>query len=41
MLVVSAYGHTVVGAGAVATATSGLFRTRKSAASTFITYRIG
>lgn len=34
-------GHTVVGAGAVATVTSGLFRTRKTAADTFVTYRIG
>lgn len=34
-------GHTVVGAGAVATATSGLFRTRKTAADTFVSYRIG
>ena len=33
--------HTLVGAGAVATATSGLFRTRKTAANTFVTYRIG
>lgn len=32
--------HTVVGAGAVATGTSGSFRTRRSAANTFITYRI-
>lgn len=32
--------HTVVGAGAVATGTSGSFRTRRSAASTFTTYRI-
>jgi hypothetical protein len=37
----AASGHTVVGAGAVATGTSGLFRTRKTAASTFVTYRIG
>jgi hypothetical protein len=34
-------GHTVVGAGAVAASTSGLFRTRKTAADTFVTYRIG
>ena len=33
-------GHTVVGTAAVATATSGLFRTVKTAADTFITYRI-
>ncbi len=37
----AASGHTVVGTGAVATVTSGLFRTRKTAADTFITYRIG
>lgn len=37
----AASGHTVVGAGAVATATSGLFRTCKTAAETFVTYRIG
>lgn len=36
----AASGHTVVGAGAVATATSALFRTRKTAADTFITYRL-
>lgn len=39
--VTAATGHTIVGAAAVATATSGLFRTRKTAADTFITYRIG
>lgn len=39
--VTASSGHTVVGAGAVATATSGLFRTRKTAADTFVTYRIG
>ncbi|MCY1423358.1 hypothetical protein D9M71_390680 [compost metagenome] len=38
--VTAASGHTIVGAGAVATAISGLFRTRKTAADTFITYRI-
>ncbi|MCY1412318.1 hypothetical protein D9M71_277200 [compost metagenome] len=38
--VTAAAGHTIVGAGAVATATSGLFRTRKTAADTFISYRI-
>lgn len=37
----AASGHTVVGAGAVAGGTSGLFRTRKTAADTFVTYRIG
>jgi hypothetical protein len=36
----AASGHTVVGAGAVAALTSGRFRTRKTAAATFITYRI-
>lgn len=36
----AALGHTVVGAGAVATGTSGTFRTRKTAADTFITYRL-
>jgi len=36
----AASGHTVVGAGAVATATSGRFLTRKTAAATFVTYRI-
>lgn len=39
--VTASSGHTVVGAGAVATATSGLFRTRKTAADTFVSYRIG
>lgn len=38
--VTAATGHTVVGTAAVATATSGRFRTRKTAADTFITYRI-
>jgi hypothetical protein len=37
----AAGGHTVVGAGAVAAGTSGDFLTRKTAADTFITYRIG
>lgn len=36
----AASGHTLVGSGVVATVTSGLFRTRKTAASTFITYRL-
>jgi len=39
--VTAATGHTLVGAAVVATATSGLFRTRKTAANTFVTYRIG
>lgn len=38
--VTAASGHTLVGAAAVATATSGNFRTRKTAADTFITYRL-
>ncbi|MFB1502124.1 hypothetical protein [Thiocapsa sp. N5-Cardenillas] len=36
----AASGHTVVGAGAVAAGTSGRFATRKTAAATFITYRV-
>lgn len=36
----AASGHTVVGAGAVAASTSGHFRTRKTAADTFVTYRL-
>lgn len=39
--VTASAGHTIVGAGAVATGTSGLFRTRKTAANTFVTYRVG
>lgn len=39
--VTASSGHTVVGAGAVATNTSGQFRTRKTAAATFVTYRLG
>lgn len=39
--VTAASGHTIVGAAAVATATTGRFRTRKTAADTFVTYRIG
>lgn len=38
--VTPAANHTLVGSGAVATTTSGLFRTRKTAAGTFITYRL-
>lgn len=34
-------GHTLVGSGVVALSTSGAFRTRKTAANTFVTYRIG
>lgn len=37
----AASGHTVVGAGAVTTGTSGQFRTRKTATDTFVTYRLG
>jgi hypothetical protein len=36
----AASGHTLVGTAVVATLTSGLFRTRKTAADTFITYRL-
>ena len=39
--VTAAAGHTIVGTAVVATVTSGLFRTRKTAANTFVTYRIG
>lgn len=38
--VTAAGGHTIVGTATVATVTSGLFRTRKTADSTFITYRL-
>lgn len=38
--VTAAAGHTLVGAAAVATATSGRFRTHKTAAATYITYRL-
>ena len=37
--VTAAAGHTIVGAAAVATATSGIFRTVRTAANTFISYR--
>jgi hypothetical protein len=36
----AASGHTIVGAGAVAASTSGRFRTLKTAADTYVTYRI-
>jgi hypothetical protein len=36
----AASGHTLVGSGVVATVTSGHFRTRKTAADTFVTYRL-
>ena len=39
--VTASAGHTIVGAGAVALSSSGDFRTTKTAANTFITYRIG
>ena len=38
--VTAASGHTIVGVAAVVTVTSGLFRTRKTAADTFVTYRL-
>lgn len=41
LTVTAAAGHTLVGTAVVATATSGLFRTQKTAANTFVTYRIG
>lgn len=37
----AASGHTVVGSGTVAGGASGQFRTRKTAAQTFVTYRLG
>ena len=36
----AATGHTVVGTGAVATVTSAIWRTRKTAADTFVSYRL-
>lgn len=39
--VTAASGHTLVGLAVVATATAGMFRTRKTAAATYVTYRIG
>lgn len=38
--VTAAAGHTIVGVAAVVTVTSAVFRTRKTAANTFVTYRI-
>ena len=38
--VTAAAGHTIVGVAVVATVTSGRFRTRKTAANTFVTYRL-
>jgi hypothetical protein len=39
--VTAAAGHTIEGSGVVATATSALFRTRKTAVNTFVTSRLG
>jgi len=39
--VTASSGHTIVGQAAVTTVLSGRFRTRKTAANTFVTYRIG
>ena len=39
--VTASTGHTIVGAAVVAISTAGMFRTRKTAANTFVTYRIG
>lgn len=39
--VTAASGHTLVGTAVVATLTSGHFRTRKTAAATYVTYRVG
>jgi len=39
--VTAATGHTLVGLAVVATATAGMFRTRKTAVNTFVTYRVG
>jgi hypothetical protein len=39
--VTAAAGHTLEGSGVVATATSALFRTRKTAVNTFVTSRLG
>lgn len=39
--VTAATDHTIVGAAVVAASTSGRFRTKKTAANTFVTYRIG
>lgn len=38
--VTASTGHTIVGAGAVAASTTGSFLTRKTAADTFVTYRL-
>lgn len=39
-IVASATGHTIVGSATVGLTTSGRFRTRKTAANTFVTYRV-
>ena len=39
--IAAATGHTIVGTAVVATVTSGHFRTRKTAAATYVTYRMG
>jgi len=39
--VTAAAGHTLVGSGVVAATSSASFRTRKTAANTFVTYRLG
>lgn len=39
--VTASSGHTVVGSGTVAASSSAQFRTRKTAAATFVTYRLG
>jgi hypothetical protein len=38
--VTASTGHTIVGAGAVAASTSGTFRTRRTGAATWVTYRL-
>lgn len=38
--VTASAGHTIVGSGTVALSTSGYFRTRKTAAGTYVTYRL-
>jgi hypothetical protein len=40
LTVTAATGHTIVGVAAVVTVTSATFRTRKTAANTFVTYRL-
>jgi hypothetical protein len=39
--VTASAGHTLEGSGVVAATSSGLFRTRKTAANTFVTSRLG